>query len=429
MPLISQTGLGIWELCVALLQFFCAYYTYIISSRYVGSFNVLRLRWERGYDASLVGAKQLPTSRFLSMLISLISGIEHCIRTASYFDAAAGRELGIDVNKYFYWGYLLGCPLIVWDFAETLGMEGIHLLTAATFGALLLAFWSEQVYGSAHWVIFGFGCVLFLYIMYSFATRCWETLTVLRQHQFHKEANWLLASFALFMIGWNVFMPAWVIRDDIHNGYADTSVVGMLHGIGDIIAKPVFGIVLINYRQCTEDIHLKAILKALKWSYSEEQGLINGIRTQDMGSNMHRKVPEEVQIITVPALLDYAVSTKQPDEIKSAIDRIRSRHASLSAQQMQKHAQLAQGLHSDMYGSAAHPGNFPGSGQNIVAPMENGKGQMPMYPTDASFQMDQARPQMTRQESNVSDAQLAKLLMAVQNLSQKIDFMEAEDQV
>uniref|UniRef100_A0A0G4HPS7 Uncharacterized protein n=1 Tax=Chromera velia CCMP2878 TaxID=1169474 RepID=A0A0G4HPS7_9ALVE len=315
---LPDNSLGVLFLCISIFQFFAGVYLFHVSAQFIGSQQILRLRWEKGYNNDVVGARNLPLNRFVGAIISFISFVEYAIRSCQSLDKAAGRDPGLDVTQYMYWGYLVGCPLIIWDFTETLGMEGIPFYSAATFFCLFVGFWTEHIRSSAQWFLFGTGIVLVGVMAWNVSKRALYVLRILMKHDVSKNsARWLLIAMMTFGLGWCVFPIAWLLRNDIHNvGTVHPSYIALLHAFGDVVSKPLFAIFLTRYRQCTEDMHLKSILRALNWLRDFE----------DKKTDFEfKEVPEEVVIVTVPALLESCLAQKKPEEVKRALDVVRHR--------------------------------------------------------------------------------------------------------
>uniref|UniRef100_A0A0G4GDI8 Uncharacterized protein n=1 Tax=Chromera velia CCMP2878 TaxID=1169474 RepID=A0A0G4GDI8_9ALVE len=331
--MIPDGTLGIIFVCISVFQFFSGIYLFHVSAHFIGSQQMLRLRWEKGYNNDVVGARSLPLNRFVGSIVSLVSFVEYSIRACQMFDKAAGRDPGLDVTPYMYWGYLVGCPLIIWDFAETLGVEGIPFYSAATFFCILVGFWTEHIRSSAQWFLFGTGDFLVGIMAWNVGKRALYVLNTLIKHDVSKPAaRWLVISLMTFGLGWCVFPIAWLLRDDIHSvGTVDTSYIALLHGFGDVVSKPLFAMFLTQYRTITEDLHLKSILRALNWLRDFEN------KKADFE---FKDVPEEVVIVTVPALLESCMNATKPAEVKKALDVVRARSMTGKKESMAQDAAL-----------------------------------------------------------------------------------------
>uniref|UniRef100_A0A0G4HYN0 Uncharacterized protein n=1 Tax=Chromera velia CCMP2878 TaxID=1169474 RepID=A0A0G4HYN0_9ALVE len=434
---LNASQLAAFYLSIALFQALAGVILYRLSARYIGTHDILRLRWERGYNTGAVGAKQLPLSRFIGVVIAYISCLEYTIKAAQEFDLAAGNDIGLNLTLYQYWGYLGGCPLIMYDFTETLGIEGNLYYAVGTFAALLAAFWTEWVRGAAQWVLFGAGAILVVGMAYFAAKRSLGTLGVLRKHDVSKQAClWLLIALMTFGVGWMIFPTSWLLRSDIHSGVLNNATIAILHGVGDVVSKPLFAFFLTRYRMETENIHLKAILKGLKW---HKDG------TKDI---TFVNAPEEVLVITVPALLEHTISQKQPEEVKQAMNRLRMKTLGQSDFDKKGLAALQAELGGGGGGGDGYadveqgPPRKPASPSRVpqsqhatpappspVSPYAYPMAAMPMYPPYA-MPMYPPRPMTppTHQQSpgGDTDVLLSKVLEAVGQLAGNIQALEGE---
>uniref|UniRef100_A0A0G4F0P8 Uncharacterized protein n=1 Tax=Chromera velia CCMP2878 TaxID=1169474 RepID=A0A0G4F0P8_9ALVE len=355
MATLSLAELGIFFIIVAVVQALAAMWLYHRSANFIGTRNVTRLKWENGLDKNLVGAKQLPLSRFIGVIISAISFVEYSLKAAQAFDLYRDQPIGFNTIDYAYWGYIVGCPLIMYDWAETIRMEGVTFYAGAVFGALVMANATEIIQGSAHWLLFSFGLTIVLVIICTTGKQAMSIIKVCKQHACSKKAgNMLIIASCTMLIGWAIFPTAWILRDDIDpsHGIVDLSVIDLMHGIGDIISKPLFAIFLVMYREYVEDLHFKDIIKELKWT-DEDVKNIADMKKDD--------VPNEVLIRTVPALLDHLLANQShlTRTLQKAVayERLKSRANTL---QQTKGAEFAAAIVADEHARLEEQFKSPG---------------------------------------------------------------------
>uniref|UniRef100_A0A0G4GWU5 Uncharacterized protein n=1 Tax=Chromera velia CCMP2878 TaxID=1169474 RepID=A0A0G4GWU5_9ALVE len=307
---LSYETLAVFFFVVALIQISAAFWLFHRSAYFIGTYNIEKLKREKGIDTNLVGTKQLPLSRFICVLISLVAFVEYIVKAGQAFDLSRNRPVGISTTNYSYWGYLAGCPLIMYDWAETIRVDGVVYFAAAVLAAMVIANATEFIDGTAHWALLACGLSIAPVIVWRTGGKARATITVCRKHAISRKAgNYLLLAGVTMSVGWGIFPITWVLRDDLDpsHGVFDVSIADIMHGVGDIVSKPLFAFFLIVYRQHQEDLHLRDIIRELGWAPEDLKKLVCMLERNKEG----KAPPPEVIIATVPALLDHLLQQSE----------------------------------------------------------------------------------------------------------------------
>jgi len=316
---VGLTGIAGFYIAMAILMLLGAIDQYNRMSRFVGNRELTKIKWERGLETSSVGeftSYRLPPTRFLCCISCLLMLWDFTTRICQNFDMANSYYVGFHWQWSMNITYALECGILLYAYAETLGMEGPMFYAGAAIASLVLGVFTEFMRGGAHWVCFVWS-VFALYCPYvPLWQRTRELLDILGAHKCTVLAHWYVKMTAAIIFGgWWLFIIPWILRNDmdLSHGWVHRDYIDIFHGGLVVLTKPLYGYLLNQYVLIQEEIHMDEILRVMHWDVDTSN------------EPLMTDVPNEVVVVTTPAILNYAVKHyKDPESTARAKKELRN---------------------------------------------------------------------------------------------------------
>jgi len=200
--------------------------------------------------------------------IEMLTFFITAIATLAYLTMAAGYGV-MDTHTrqpFFYARYidwLFTTPLMVWDLMELTGSDAMSIFTVVGMDALMIVcgiIGSLLVEASVKWAFFVLGCVFFLFV-------CRELQAGLNKGVGAARGVYATTTY-LTIATWTAYPVVWALCEGAD--IVGVNVSCLLYTIMDVVAKCVFGILIVSNRDA-----LEAVYNAKEAGVAEETPLLN----------------------------------------------------------------------------------------------------------------------------------------------------------
>jgi len=200
--------------------------------------------------------------------IEMITFFITAIATLAYLTMASGYGV-MDTHTrqpFFYARYidwLFTTPLMVWDLMELTGSDAMSIFTVVGMDVLMIVcgiIGSLLVEASVKWAFFVLGCVFFLFV-------CRELQAGLNKGAGAARGVYATTTY-LTIATWTAYPVVWALCEGAD--LVGVNVSCLLYTIMDVVAKCVFGILIVSNRDA-----LEAVYNAKEAGVAEETPLLN----------------------------------------------------------------------------------------------------------------------------------------------------------
>lgn len=202
------------------------------------------------YGMSINTKAQTKLFHYITAVISACFGL-------AYLMIAMGQSNSFNNGHLVLWvrtiDYLVTTPLLLLDLGLLAGATVEEIVWMSFCDVLMIAsgYWaSTATTTAAGWVLFAFGCV-------AYAPVVWQLLYGLRVHAAARE-NPAVTRLYNFLSGWTIFLWTaypliWILYDGAK--VMDPDAEAIVHTVLDILAKVVFGFVLLFSHDALHEFH------------------------------------------------------------------------------------------------------------------------------------------------------------------------------
>mmetsp|Transcript_1325 Transcript_1325/g.2637 ORF Transcript_1325/g.2637 Transcript_1325/m.2637 type:complete len:449 (+) Transcript_1325:147-1493(+) len=203
------------------------------------TFKLMQFKGPERDDQYYMGYRE---DKMLSVFVNLFAAMAYWARLCSHANGDVGPAANIVAYKYL--DYVLTCPLLTIDLLWSLNLPYKFTYGGFVLCCIICAFMCSTLDGTARYMWFGLGIMLFGYTWYSIIR-----VVKLRLDQFVSEEakkvrqSLKIACMTYFGI-WCGYPTLWLL---LEAGVITDVISAILHTVFDVLAKSVYGFALLHF--------------------------------------------------------------------------------------------------------------------------------------------------------------------------------------
>jgi len=182
----------------------------------------------------------------LTFFITAIATIAYLTMATGHGVMDSGTEQPFYYARYIDW--LFTTPLMVWDLMELTNSDAMHIFVVVGLDVLMIVCGIVGCLLIEHgirWAFFILGCVFFAMV-------CKELLAGLNRGASAARGVYASATY-LTVISWTCYPIVWALCEG--SDVVSVNVAALLYCVMDVVAKCVFGIIIVSNRDAIEAVN------------------------------------------------------------------------------------------------------------------------------------------------------------------------------
>jgi len=182
----------------------------------------------------------------LTFFITAIATIAYLVMATGHGVMDSGTEQPFYYARYIDW--LFTTPLMVWDLLELSGSDAMHIFVVVGLDVLMIVCGIVGCLLIEHGIRWGFfvlGCIFFAMV-------CKELLGSLNRGPSAAQGVNKSATY-LTVISWTCYPIVWALCEG--SDVVSVNVAALLYCVMDVVAKCVFGIIIVSNRDAIEAVN------------------------------------------------------------------------------------------------------------------------------------------------------------------------------